>query len=265
MSLEDYRYCLPNRCGGWIIGEGVYAWGHELINALEQPNFMQVLIVNATGQTPSDTFCKWMEAAFIGGSWPDPRIWCNTVSSLAGSARARPFPAVLAGLLASDTTLFGTTTVASAMSVFTDMTTRVTSGETFKDIVARYTKASGVIRMPGYARPIAEGDLRVGGMMALDKKLGIEYGEVMLTALQLDSYMQEEHQLSLNFGGYLAAMFADSEYASDDVERMMVAVTIAGITGCYKEDFEKTSRHFLPMRADDVEYSGPAPRELPVR
>ena len=76
-------------------------------NMIPNKTYFHVLGLNALGYVPEDRFCKWLEAIYICMSWPDPRIWCNGIGALSGSARATVLSATAAGMLASDSEMYG--------------------------------------------------------------------------------------------------------------------------------------------------------------
>ncbi|MCI5208556.1 MAG: hypothetical protein D3910_07135, partial [Candidatus Electrothrix sp. ATG2] len=101
--------------GGWVIGEAVYNHGYSMMDDLVgNASFFQVLILNITGRLPERRLTDWLEAYYICLNWPDARIWCNQVGSLAGTMRASPLAAAGAGILSSDSIMYGPGTTMKA-------------------------------------------------------------------------------------------------------------------------------------------------------
>lgn len=263
-ALDKLRHCLPQRDGGWKIGEGVFSHGVDLLaETLNPGSYFRIFVVNATGREPEDRFCRWLESAFIGMSWPDPRIWCNMIGSLAASARTTSMSATLAGVIASDSTLYSARTLFGSMGFILSYVEAINSGGDGRLVVDQYKKSEAVLRIPGFARPIANGDMRVDIMLEVDKKLGYERGAHMKAALKLSEKIQQEYGQSINFAGYLAAFLADNGYSPEEAYRFFSIITNSGITACYADDIKKPAGHFLPLRCDDIEYRGVASRALP--
>ena len=85
--LLAQRGKLLNRRGGWLSGKGVFSYGEDLLrDMIPKKTYFHVLGLNALGYVPEDRFCRWLEAIYICMSWPDPRIWCNGIGALSGSA-----------------------------------------------------------------------------------------------------------------------------------------------------------------------------------
>ncbi|MGB5325514.1 MAG: hypothetical protein WBN40_08835, partial [Pseudomonadales bacterium] len=134
--LDRERGRLRQRQSGWIIGEGVFSHGHNLTgNFFREKTFLHALVLNATGRLPEDRFCTWVGACHLCLSWPDPRIWCNTVASLAATARTSPMTATIAGLVASQSTLYGTLTLAPGIEFIVQSLQASRGGESIESFL----------------------------------------------------------------------------------------------------------------------------------
>lgn len=264
-ALDRQRGRLRNRSGGWVIGEGVFSHGQNLTgDFFREKNFVHALVLNATGRVPEDRFCTWVGACHMCLSWPDPRIWCNTVASLAATARTSPMTATLAGLVASQSTLYGTLTLAGGMAFIGNCLAARRAGESIEFFLPRLASRShGRWNIPGFLRPIADGDERVALMFELEDSLGYRRGEHMSLALEIEEYLREQGQC-MNFAGYVSAFLADHGYSAGQAQSLFAAVVSSGVTACYAEDIEKPAGHFLPLRCSDIVYTGPGKRELPA-
>lgn len=106
---DDLRGRIRTRKGGFVISRGtVYSLGHNLLEELMgNISYFQLLILNATGRMPDRPTADWLEDSFFCTSYPDARIWCNHMGSLAGTLKASPLAGVCSGLLASDSLMYG--------------------------------------------------------------------------------------------------------------------------------------------------------------
>ena len=94
--------------GGWFPGRGVYSHGFSMLEELVgKKSYFQIMILNATGKLVEKPLADWVEAIFGCLSWPDPRIWCNQIGALAGTARASNLAATVMGCLATDSRTYG--------------------------------------------------------------------------------------------------------------------------------------------------------------
>lgn len=264
-ELDELRGRLRARKSGWVIGEGVFSHGHNLTgDFFREKTFLHALVLNATGRMPEDRFCTWVGACHLCLSWPDPRIWCNTIASLAATARTSPMTATLAALVASQSKLYGTLTLVGGIEFIEAGVLARRAGETIENFLPRLaSKKHGNWNIPGYLRPIAQGDERVGLMLELAASLGYETGEHLALAFEIEQYLLETQGQTMNFAGYVSAFLADNRVTAEEAQRIFAAVVSSGATACYAEDIQRPAGHFLPLRCDDIEYTGPARRALP--
>lgn len=260
---DQRRNKIHSRKGGYRIGEDVYLHGNSLLGDLiYNASYMQVVVLNATGKYPSKAFTQWLESLFIALSWPDPRIWCNHMGALAGTTRSSVIAATTMGVLAADSRFYGIgTVIVQGVSFIQDAMERHQKGDAVKDIVYDNCKL-GKPYIMGYARPLASGDERVEAMIKIADSLGFEQGEHMKLAFQIHDILQNEFNESININGYLSAFFSDQGYTPIEVCNILSCLVASGVTGCYVEESDKPGESFLPMRCDDIEYTGPAPRSL---
>lgn len=264
-ALDSIRGKLIHRKGGWLIGQGAFSYGYDLLNdLLPNKSYFHVLVLNATGKMPSDALCHWLEAIFICLSWPDPRIWCNTIGSLGGTAGASVLASTAAGLVASESKLYGPRTLIGGMEFIQKCGAQIEDGHSLDAAMAQLVvKSRGVAHVPGYARPIANGDARVGVMLEYAQKLGFERGRYVQLSLQVESYLLANYNQSMNVGGYVSAFLADQALSSKEVYSLFPTMVSSGVTACYVEDAGKPAGEFLPLRCDDIDYVGPPPRAFP--
>lgn len=263
------RGVFRTRKGGWVIGEAVYNHGYSMMDDLVgRHSFFQVLVLNVTGRLPERRLADWLEASFICLSWPDPRIWCNQIGALAGTARATPVAAVAAGCLAADSRLYGPGVLEAATAFIVGARQRQDEGWTAERIVAEALAGSAGSGKPvivGYARPIATGDERVEAMVRVAHDLGFEDGPHLALAWALDAVLRHGHGEGINLAGYVAAFMADQCYDAKQIYRIHSAWVNSGVHACYAEAGDRAPETFLPMRCEDIEYRGTPPRRLPER
>jgi len=229
-------------------------------------SYMQMHILNVTGRIVDRNIADWVEAVCIGLSWPDPRIWCNHVGALAGSTGTTPIAALAAGVMASDSAMYGARTLCDGMKFITGAMQRKQEGANVEQIVAEEMKRNrGQVAIMGYARPLASGDERVDAMLEFMKKREMTYGEHVQLALEIERHLLANFSESLNVGGLMSAFMADNEFDQMQTYQIYAGCVMSGVVACYAEAERDLPERFLPMRCDDIDYQGVAARELPER
>lgn len=262
---NNRRGVIHTRIGGWIPGKAVYCHGYDMMEDLVgKVSYFQVLMLNATGRLPERRLADWLEACFIGLSYPDARIWCNQIGSLAGSMRTSPLAATSAGILASDSKMYGPGTVMAGVSFFVEALAKKKSGMSAEDIVVsqqRHPKAKPMII--GYARPVANGDERIVALDQVTNELGFERGEHLTLAFEIEQVMYNKTQNRMNLLAYLLPFLCDQDYSVQEISLLLSALVYSGVVACYSETINQPGEAFFPLQCCDIDYQGQPRRELP--
>jgi hypothetical protein len=265
------RGIIRSRKGGWVIGKAVYNHGYSVMDELVgKASFFQVLFLNVTGRLPDRRLADWLEACFVCLSWPDPRIWCNQIGTLAGCLRASPVAAVSAAALASDSRLYGPGTALAATTFICNAATKKRAGIGVAEIVHQYLASQRSLGHPhplivGYGRPIATGDERIIALERVAKDLGFGVGEHLALAYAVEKVMVSNYGESMNMAGYCSAFLTDQGYSAAEIYRLFSLCVNAGVHACYAEAADQAAESFLPLRCEDVDYCGKQPRSVPPR
>jgi len=263
---EARRNRIRTRKGGWRIGQGISVHGYSLLGDLVgNHGFFEVLHLEVTGRLPDPLLAQWMEASFLCLAFPDPRIWCNQIGALAGSARTPPTIGISAGVMASDSTLYGPGTTAAAHDFLAAAKSAIDAGEPLEAFIARCTRPGGRVRAPGFSRPIAQGDDRVAVLRELGHELGFRDGAFLQLAARIDALLCARGDAGINMLGYLAAfLFDHGDMTLPDAERIYALAVNAGVHACYTEANTEPAGAFLPLSCEDLEYCGHPARAIPA-
>ncbi|MEX1056845.1 MAG: hypothetical protein WED11_03875, partial [Natronospirillum sp.] len=175
---DSYRGRIKSRKGGWRIGQQVLSHGYDLMQeVVGQFSYMQVVLLNATGRMPSKELAQWFEACHICLSWPDPRIWCNRIGALGGSARVSAVAATCAGVMAADSRVYGIKPIIEGVELIRRAKVATDKGIAIDEFIASIVESKGgKPHIMGYARPIVKGDERIEVMRRVTADLGYSEG-----------------------------------------------------------------------------------------
>lgn len=263
---EKKRGKIITQKGGWVIGEAIYNHGYSMMDDLVgKASFFQVLALNVTGQLPERRLADWLEALFICLSWPDARIWCNQIGSLAGTMRTSPVAGVSAGILAADSRMYGPGTILGACSFISDALQKKKNGITIEKIIEGHQRRDENNKplIVGYARPLATGDERITAMERVSRKLKFKVGKHLGLAQKIEKYLLDKYSESLNLAGYCAAFLLDQKLTAQEIYRLLSTWVHSGVHACYAEAADSPPESFFPLRCEDMEYKGKPPRLLP--
>jgi len=263
---DHFRNKIRSKKGGWVIGKGVFCHGFDMMKDLVgQVSYMQVIILNATGRLPEKRIADWFEACHICLSWPDPRIWCNHIGALGGTVRTSAVAATVAGVLGADSRAYGGSTVIEGMRFIKQALTDFNDGKSVENIVeTECKKHKGKPLIMGYARPIAKGDERIEAMEKVASKLGFLVGDHLSLAYNIEKILIDRFQEGMNINGYFSAFMCDQGFAGEEFYRISTMLTASGVTACYIDTRDKPANTFLPLRCEDIEYTGKPDRLISV-
>lgn len=261
---ETKRNKITTSIGKWIGGHDVSSHGHYIMkDLLGNISYMQMLILNITGRLVEERVSKWLEGNFIGVSYPDARIWCNTIGALAGVQKTSVVAATVAGALAADSRGYGgSQTSIYAMEFIQSALKKRQSGLSLKELLNQVSKKNGKPIVMGYARPVSRNDERLKPHQEMTKNLGFKQGEHLKLAWEIDEYLAENFGLAINIAGYSSAFLSDQGFSPVEIYRIKSLMVASGVTACYIDYFNRPSGSFLPQHCEDINYSGPPTRKV---
>ncbi len=263
---DEYRGFIRTKKGGWRIGKDVLIYDYSLFyDIMKSKSLFQTLLLSITGRMPTRALADWIEQAYHCTSFPDPRLWCNQSSALAGTMKCSPIAAALAGVMTSDTKVYG----ARATSIISDflkktMLRKCEPGFTLDKYLKVDDSEKGEIknRIPGFNRPIANGDLRCTVMVDIARKYGFVEGKYEKLALEIHTYMKERGFSGMNVGAYVAAFMLDQGFSTTEIYRIFALSVSVGAIACYTDAFDRPAETFMPLQCSDYEYQGPPQRKF---
>jgi len=225
-------------------------------------SWMQTLVLAITGRMYSAVQIRLIEAMFVVTSYADPRLWCNRVSALAGTARCPANSSISAGIASSEARIYGGQAIyLAARNIHAARRVMEDEGEegirAYLDTARRKYGA-----VYGYGRPLVSVEERIPPIEAMAERLGIENGPHLVTAKHIESCLGAKH-LILNYGGYMAARLLDMDFTPREAFLQVTTLFHAGLLPCYMEAFENEPGTFLPIACEDISYEGLSEREVP--
>lgn len=263
--LDQQRGVIRSSTGGWFPGKGVFSHGYSMMDELVgEKSYFQVLVLNATGRMVDRALADWLEAVYICLSWPDPRIWCNQIGALGGTAQTSVVAATAAGALAADSRSYGVRPLLDGVAFIQNAMEQKRSGKSAEEIVlAECAKHGGKPYIVGYARPIAKGDERLEAMERVSAQLAIEEGEHLRLAYDLEKILMDKFDEGMNINGYVSAFLSDQGFSGQEIYQMFALLVMSGVTACYLDTLNRPPGAFLPLQCQDMDYQGKPPRSVP--
>lgn len=263
--LEQRRGKIISNTGGWFPGKGVFSHGYSMLEELVgEKSYFQILVLNATGRLISRPLADWIEAVYGCLSWPDPRIWCNQIGALAGTARASVIAGTAMGVLATDSRSYGVLPLIEGVTFIQNALAQYKQGVSADEIVSSAAAArGGKPYIVGYIRPIAKGDERLEVMEKVAAKLQMSVGPHLSLAYAIEKVLLEKYDEGMNVNGYVSAVLSDYDFSPQETYYLFSTLVASGVTACYLDTYKRPPDTFLPLRCDDIDYQGAAKRAVP--
>jgi len=258
-----HRDCITSRSGGWTIGGETTMHGYNIHQQLgPHASWMQTMFLSVIGRLLTKSEAEFVEKIFILTGYPDPRLWCNRVASLAGSARATAVSSFAAGIASAEARMYGRQSdyltscmLQKAKQIFDD-----SGSEGLSEFIRNHLKSKRVVY--GYGRPLIRKDERIIPLSREAKKLGLEEGGYLSIAYKIEEIIKK-YKMTINYGGYVMARMLDLGLSPKEIYRASALGFYLGIVPCYIEAFENEPGTFLPIACEDILYEGVEERELP--
>ncbi|NWF35678.1 hypothetical protein [Mariprofundus sp. KV] len=261
--FAEKRDRVTSKSGGWTIGGEATLHGYNIHQELtHQTSWIQVLLLSITGRLYDGNQTRLIEALFVATGYPDPRLWCNRVVALAGSARVSAGAALSVGVASAEAKTYGGQAEYYAARGFSECC-RIFQDQGEDDLIIHMKAVLKKERvMFGFGRPLTRVEERIEPIERMAKEMGIEDGPHLATVKHMEILLKR-YRLVLNFAGYATARLLDLGLSAHEVHQFLTVGFYLGLPPCYIEAFENEPGTFLPIACEDILYEGVEERELP--
>lgn len=260
-KMLDYESQWITEMGAWFPGEKVIFRDHDLFKELNEKSWLELMLFGITNKKFSETQMALFNAMWvICTSYPDPRIWNNRITALAGTARSTCSLAISAATAVSEATIYGRRPDIRAIDFFVKTQIKLDNGENLNEIVTNEIKMYRGIA--GYGRPVINSDERIKPLKNKVADLGFSQGRYFQLAFNVENTLNASPwPLVMNVGALLAALSADQGLTPREHYAFMTLCFSAGMFPCFIDAENKPEGSFFPLRCDIIEYEGKPKRK----
>ncbi len=257
MSLQDlYNQEKEHQTamGKAFLCERVVFRGKDLHQELGNKDWFSLYLYSITGEEYTEEQLKMLNYIWLCTSYPDPSIWPNHVTELAGNVRSTPSLSLMSGMAISEASIYGRRPDRRAISFLQKTLKELKDGADLGEILLGELKKYRVVY--GYGRPLAKIDERILHTVKKAKELGFSNGEHFELALDIYRYLKKNKRLSMNVAALDAALCADMGMTPEQYQLFMTPCFIAGMVPCFLDGAEKPEGSVFAMKCDSIIYSG---------
>lgn len=242
--------------GASFPGETVLIRGKDLFKSFYDKSWMELFLYSITGREYTPNQLKLFEGIWvICTSYPDPRIWNNRVSALAGSCRSTGSLALAAGIAVSEANIYGMRPIIKSFDLLVESNKKIKSGSSLESIIQSELKKYRTVA--GYGRPIVKEDERIKPLMKLAAELGLATGEHVKLAFEVEATLIKlGYRMKANIASIAAGLVADQGLTSKEYYYYLINCFSAGIITCNIDASSKTEGTFFPLRCSRIVYTG---------
>ena len=97
------------------------------------------------------------------------------------------------------------------------------------------------------------------------QELGFEPGVYETLVNQIEDHLALREGEGLNLSGYFTAFMYDRGYSMQELMGITAWCISTGVYAAYFEQIARAPEAFLSLKVDDIDYAGPAIRDVPDR
>lgn len=257
LEFEDH---WPTEMGGWFQGERVVFRGKDLFNELNNLHWMALLLHGITGRFFTDNQIRLFEAIWtLSTSYPDPRIWNNRVTALAGTTRSTSALAIGAATAVSEASIYGRRPDIRAIDFLIRTQKKLGEGHALSELITTELKQNRGIA--GYGRPIIRSDERINPLLCTAQQLALNSGRYLRLAYDIQEELDRGRwRLQMNVAALAAALAADQGLSPREYYRYLTLSFSAGFFPCHIDATAKAEGGFFPLRCSRISYDGKSRR-----
>ena len=230
--LNEFEENWKTSMGGGLIGDKVFLRGKNLLEELRTYSWFELLLFGITGRNFSKAQLSLFEAIWvISTSYPDPRIWNNRVSTLAGTTRSTGSLAIAGAIAVSEAEIYGQLPMVRVIDFLKRAKKKIDEGKNLKAIVTEEINKNKKIY--GFGRPVATGDERIKPLLDSAKEFGFSNGYFVKLIFEIEKILLEKSpKLRMNVAALDAALCADQGFSVREFYYFMALCFSAGFVFC---------------------------------
>jgi hypothetical protein len=237
-------------------GKRVVFRGKDLFTELAYKSWMELLLLGVTGREFSTEQIKLLEGIWsISTSYPDPRIWNNRISALAGSYRSTGSLGFAAGVAASEANIYGMRPIVKSFDYLVNTKKRIEEGYSLSVLLKKELRKYRVVS--GYARPIINKDERIKPIMKLANELQLDTGEHIKLAFDIEKTLLDMgYRMHANIASIAAGLVADQGFTTREYYYYLINCFSIGLLVCHMDASSKKEGLLFPLRCNRISYEG---------
>jgi citrate synthase len=258
-DLEGLHSQYKTNAGLAYLSECSIFRNKDLHHDLGELSWFEFNLFGITGKKYSPVELEILNFIWVSTSYADIRIWPNRIAALASSARTTPILSMVGGIASCDAELFVAKPLVSCLSMYLSIGKKLeNNSSSLNEIIEEKLIHKKTIF--GFGRPITSTDERVPHLITFLHKRNMDNGKYFKMAFKIEAILKEKKQIQMNIAALYAAICADFGFNEVEMNLFVSLLVYAGMPPCYLDTLEKPAGTLLPIKANDIKYTGIKPR-----
>ncbi len=253
--LAEFEDNWQTSIGSIIFGKGAQLRGEDIFEEFGNQRWMELLVFSVTGRK-SPTVARLLDGLWIiSTSYPDPRLWNNRVTALAGTVRSTGALGISAGIAVSEATIYGLKPIRGATELLYRFKKQLDQGHSLESLIQ--TELKNYRAVYGYGRPMTSGDERIAPLMKFAKTLNAEKGIYIDLAFEISDYFNNSrYKYEMNIAAVAAGLVADQGLTATEFYHLATLCFTSGMFPCYIDATNHHEGTLFPLSTGRINYTG---------
>lgn len=259
---------VESRSGGFLGGQAHFKGLIASRDIAGRMGTVETLLYGLLDGPPPAKAIELYEILVGVNVYPDPRIWAMRAGAYAAASRSPYSAGFAAASMAMHSKIYGMQPAIACARFAIGALGRVRSGERLEGLLAAMLEAGETV--PGFGRPVSRGeDERTGRVLELMESGGHPVGPHLGLMLDAARFLKAAKGLHMNYAGLFPPVLLDPPFGLSLPRLTLATQLIATLPVMFAvldcEERREEYHPLLPLKVEDLGYSGPAPRSLPGR
>ena len=246
--------------GASFPGEKVIIRGKDLFTSFYNKKWMELLLYSITGRNFTSNQIKLLEGIWvICTSYPEPRVWNNRVSALAGNYKSTGALGLAAGIAVSEANIYGMRPIVKSFDFLVKANENLKKGISLELLIESELKKNRTIS--GYGRPIVKEDERIKPLMRLASEQGLNEGVHTRLAFEVEKMLIKlGYRMKANIAAIAAGLVADQGLSCKEYYYYLINCFTIGLITCHLDASSRKEGTFFPLQCNRIFYQGSSKR-----
>jgi hypothetical protein len=153
--------------------------------------------------------------------------------------------------------MFGGNCVAQCFKFLTELEQASNNGHSIEKQLLSIKSCN--VKIPGFGRPLVNGDERLKPILLVAKECGLDDGKWLNWGRKVEKLLEKEYGITMNAAGLMACLLGDMDFSNSEILAFGTFAPVISFFGIFNEHSPAKSSPIFPLSINDIDYNGPCP------